>query len=258
MEILKSIGMTKVFGGKSNLTVAIDQLDLVIDSGEFVTIMGPSGSGKTTLFNLLSTIDQPTEGEIYIEGQKTTEMRNKALEKFRHNKIGFIFQNYHLLNTLTVYENIALPLTLRREKVGLIDGKVMAMAEKLSIENILKKYPYELSGGEKQRVAIGRALITDPAIVFADEPTGALDSKNAFNLLTLLKELNEKEKVTILMVTHDPFAASFGTRAVFLKDGKFYNTLYKGVEDKKTFFNKIVKVSTMLGGNFDVIEVSPS
>ena len=149
-------------------------------------------------------------------------------------------------------------LTLKKEKVVVIDEKVRNTAKKLFIDTLLKKYPYELSGGEKQRVAIGRALITDPAIVFADEPTGALDSKNAFQLLTLLKELNKKEKVTILMVTHDPFAASFGTRALFLKDGKFYNTLYKGNEDKKTFFNSIVKVSTMLGGNFDVIEVSSS
>ena len=213
--------------------------------------MGASGSGKTTLLNCISTIDRVTAGKIIINGNDITKLKGNKLNKFRRDELGFIFQDFNLLDTLTCYENIALALTIQKVKAKEIDRRIMEISEKLGVRNILNKYPYEISGGQKQRIASSRAIITNPKLVLADEPTGALDSKSARQLLENFKFLNENFDATILMVTHDAFTASYSDRILFIKDGKIFNELVKGEHTRKEFFEKIIEVQTLLGGELN-------
>ena len=239
----------KYYGNKDNVTKAIDNISLKVDEGEFVGIMGPSGSGKTTLLNCISTIDTVTTGNIIINGKDITKLKSKKLDKFRQNELGFIFQDFNLLDTLTAYENIALALTIKGEKTSKIDGKIKEVAKYLGIEAILNKYPYQMSGGQRQRVASARAIVTDPSLILADEPTGALDSKSARLLLERFESLNQDLNATILMVTHDSFTASYCDRILFIKDGKIFTELVRGTNTRRQFFNKILDVVALLGGD---------
>ncbi|WP_343101583.1 ABC transporter ATP-binding protein [Romboutsia sp. MSSM.1001216sp_RTP31141st1_G3_RTP31141_220114] len=248
-NILKVENIEKYYGNKDNITKAIDNISFRVDEGEFVGIMGPSGSGKTTLLNCISTIDNVSTGNIIINGQNITNLKSKKLDKFRQNELGFIFQDFNLLDTLTNYENIALALTIKGEKPSKIDSKVKEVAKYLEIEKALNKYPYQISGGQKQRVASARAIVTNPSLVLADEPTGALDSKSARLLLERFESLNEDLKTTILMVTHDAFTASYAHRILFIKDGKIFSELVRGSDTRKEFFNRIIEVITLLGGD---------
>ncbi|MCM1053602.1 MAG: ABC transporter ATP-binding protein [Ruminococcus sp.] len=250
-NILKLTGIEKYYGTKSSLTKAIDNISLEVDKGEFVAIMGASGSGKTTLLNVISTIDKVTSGHIYVGGRDITRLKGNDLNKFRREELGFIFQDFNLLDTLTAYENIALALSIQNVNVKEIDERVKKVASNLDIKNVLSKYPYEMSGGEKQRVASARAIITNPKLVLADEPTGALDSKSAKMLLDRFNYLNDELSTTILMVTHDAFTASYASRVIFIKDGKVFNELYKGDDSRKDFFDRIIDVVTMLGGDLN-------
>jgi putative ABC transport system ATP-binding protein len=211
--------------------------------------MGASGSGKTTLLNCISTIDRVTSGHIYLEGSDITELKGKALNRFRREKLGFIFQDFNLLDTMTAYENIALALSIQKAPASSIDSAVKTVARQLDIEDILKKYPYQMSGGQKQRVASARAIITNPRLVLADEPTGALDSKSSKMLLERFNYLNKDLKATIMMVTHDSFTASYASRILFIKDGKLFHEISRGEATRKQFFDKIIDVVTMLGGD---------
>ncbi len=253
-KILEVKQIEKYYGNKSNLTKAIDNISFDVNEGEFVGIMGASGSGKTTLLNCISTIDKVTAGNIIINGENITKLKGNKLNKFRREELGFIFQDFNLLDTLTVYENIALALTIQKAKPKEIDSRVKEIAQKLDIAEILNKYPYQISGGQKQRCASARAIITNPKLVLADEPTGALDSKSARQLLETFETLNNKLNATILMVTHDAFTASYANRILFIKDGKIFNELNKGNDTRKQFFEKIIEVQTLLGGDLnDVI-----
>lgn len=247
--ILKVENIEKYYGNRDNLTKAIDNINFQLCEGEFVGIMGPSGSGKTTLLNCISTIDNVTTGKIIIDGDDITRLKARKLDEFRQSKLGFIFQDFNLLDTLTAYENIALALTIKGEKTDKIDGKVKEVAGHLGIDHILQKYPYQISGGEKQRVASARAIVTGPSLVLADEPTGALDSKSSRLLLERFESLNNDLNTTILMVTHDAFTASYAHRILFIKDGKIFNELIRGKDSRKDFFNKIIEVITLLGGD---------
>lgn len=222
-----------------------------VEAGEFVAIMGASGSGKTTLLNCVSTIDKVSSGHIYVGGKDITTLKGNKLNEFRREELGFIFQDFNLLDTLTAYENVALALSIQNVPAKQIDAKVRAVAKELEIESVLKKYPYQMSGGQKQRVASARAIITDPKLVLADEPTGALDSKSAKLLLERFKHLNEDLMTTILMVTHDSFTASYAGRILFIKDGKVFHELRRGGDTRKEFFNKIIDVVTLLGGDLN-------
>ena len=253
-NVLEVKNIEKYYGNKSNLTKAIDGISFNVGEGEFVGIMGASGSGKTTLLNCISTIDRVTAGKIIINNQDITKLKGNKLNKFRREELGFIFQDFNLLDTLTAYENIALALTIQKVNSHEIDKKVKEIAQKLEISEILNKYPYQISGGQKQRVASARAIITNPKMVLADEPTGALDSKAARQLLETFEHLNQKLGATILMVTHDAFTASYAERMIFIKDGKIFNELVKGEDTRKQFFEKIIEVQTLLGGDLnDVI-----
>ncbi|WP_373600781.1 ABC transporter ATP-binding protein [Paraclostridium bifermentans] len=251
-NILNVKNIEKYYGNKDNVTKAIDNISFNVIEGEFVGIMGPSGSGKTTLLNCISTIDNVSSGNIIINDQDITRLKSRNLDKFRQNELGFIFQDFNLLDTLTAYENIALALTIKGEKPSLIDSKVKEVAKYLEIEKILNKYPYQISGGQKQRVASARAIVTNPSLVLADEPTGALDSKSARLLLERFESLNTDLKTTILMVTHDAFTASYAHRILFIKDGKIFNELVRGSDTRKEFFNRIIDVITLLGGDENV------
>lgn len=248
-NILTVNNIEKYYGGKSNITKAIDNISFTIDKGEFVGIMGPSGSGKTTLLNCISAIDTVSTGNIIINGHDITKLKSKKLENFRENELGFIFQDFNLLDTLTAYENIALALTIQGKKPKEIDSLIKGIVENLGISSILNKYPYEMSGGQKQRVASARAIVTNPSLILADEPTGALDSKSSRLLLDSFENLNEKLKATILMVTHDAFTASYAHRILFIKDGKIFNELIRGNDSRKEFFDRIIEVITILGGD---------
>lgn len=248
-NILTVNNIEKYYGGKSNITKAIDNISFTIDKGEFVGIMGPSSSGKTTLLNCISTIDTVTTGNIIINGYDITKLKSKKLENFRKNELGFIFQDFNLLDTLTAYENIALALTIQGKKPKEIDSLIKGIVENLGISSILNKYPYEMSGGQKQRVASARAIVTNPSLILADEPTGALDSKSSRLLLDSFENLNERLKATILMVTHDAFTASYAHRILFIKDGKIFNELIRGNDSRKEFFDRIIEVITILGGD---------
>ena len=228
---------------------AADHISMQIHKGEFVAIMGASGSGKTTLLNVISTIDRVTSGHIQIGHQEITTLKGARLNQFRREKLGFIFQDFNLLDTLTAYENIALALQIQGMKAGVIDAKIQQVASQLDITEVLNKYPYEMSGGQKQRVASARALITQPELVLADEPTGALDSRSSKYLLECFQHLNKQLQATILMVTHDAFSASYASRVLFIKDGKLFNELRRGEMSRKTFFNQIIDVVSLLGGD---------
>lgn len=250
-NILKVDKIEKYYGSRSSLTKAIDNLSFEVDKGEFVAIMGASGSGKTTLLNVISTIDRVTSGHIYVDGEDITKLKGNQLNKFRREELGFIFQDFNLLDTLTAYENIALALSIQNANVSEIEEKIKKVADELDIKDILKKYPYQMSGGQKQRVASARAIITDPKLILADEPTGALDSKSAKMLLEKFNHLNEELSATILMVTHDAFTASYAQRVVFIKDGKIFKEIHKGNDSRKEFFDKIIDVVTLLGGDLN-------
>ena len=247
-EILSVSELKKVYGKGGAVTHALDGVSLSLEAGEFVGVMGPSGSGKTTLLNCVSTIDRPTSGSIVIDGKELTRLKGKALAKFRRERLGFIFQDCNLLDTLTAYENIALSLSIIRAPAQRIDKRVREMADLLGIADCLNKYPYQMSGGQQQRCAAARAMVTRPALVLADEPTGALDSKSSQLLLDRLDELNRELGATILMVTHDAFTASCCRRVVFLRDGRLFLELHRGNDSRKTFFQKIIRVVTEMGG----------
>ncbi|MBN2981671.1 ATP-binding cassette domain-containing protein [Cohnella algarum] len=246
--ILEANKIYKSYGNKFNRQEVLKGIDLQVDKGEFVGIMGPSGSGKTTLLNVLSSIDKVSLGSIKIEGKTFTEMKEKELAEFRKRHLGFIFQDYNLLDTLTVKENVLLPLSIQNVPKKEADAKFKRIATDLGIFELKDKYPNEISGGQKQRTSAARAFIHDPGIIFADEPTGALDSKSASDLLNKLSELNRKIQSTIVMVTHDPVAASFCSRVVFIKDGQIYTQLIKGEETRQDFFNGIMRTQGVLGG----------
>lgn len=250
-NILEIKNLQKYYGNKGNITKAINNISFEVSEGEFIGIMGASGSGKTTLLNCIATIDNATAGHINIDGKDITEMKKKDLAKFRREKLGFIFQDFNLLDTLTAYDNIALALTILKTPVKKIDEKIRRIASLLNIEEVLNKYPYQMSGGQKQRVAAARAIVTNPKLILADEPTGALDSKSASMLLESIEMLNSKENATILMVTHDAFSASYCKRIFFLKDGKVFNELVRGNESRKEFFNRIIEVVSLIGGDLD-------
>ena len=253
-NILTIENISKYYGNKSNLTKAISNISMNVDKGEFIAIMGASGSGKTTLLNVISTIDKVTSGHIYIEGQDITKLKGNDLNRFRREELGFIFQDFNLLDTLTAYENIALALQIQNFKAKAIEKQIKVVARKLDIEDILNKYPYEMYGGQKQRVASARAIVTNPKIVLADEPTGALDSKSSKMLLERLQRLNQDYQTTILMVTHDAFSASYASKVIFIKDGKVFNQFNRGEATRKQFFDKIIDVVSLLGGDVsDVI-----
>ncbi len=250
-NILKIDKIEKYYGSRSSLTKAIDNISFDVEKGEFVAIMGASGSGKTTLLNCISTIDKVTSGHIYVSDKDITKLKGNSLNKFRRESLGFIFQDFNLLDTLTAYENIALSLTIQNTDIKLLDEKIKKVAKELDIVNILNKYPYQMSGGQKQRVASARAIITEPKLVLADEPTGALDSKSSKMLLEKFNYLNKELKATILMVTHDAFTASYSSRVIFIKDGKIFNEINKGNKTRKEFFDNIIDVVTLLGGDMN-------
>ncbi len=229
-------------------TLALDDVSFLVEAGEYVGIMGPSGSGKSTLLNCIAAIDTPTAGRISIDGQDVTKLNAKELSTFRRDRLGFVFQDSNLLDTLTAFENIALALTIKKVAAGEIDSRVRAVAEQLSISDTLGKYPYQLSGGQKQRVAAARATVGHPSLILADEPTGALDSKSAAQLLDSFDLLNSLG-ATLLMVTHDPVTASYCGRIVFIKDGKLWGQLQRGHKDRTAFFGEIVAITSRIGGD---------
>ena len=250
-NVLKIEKIEKYYGSRSSLTKAIDNISFEVGKGEFVAIMGSSGSGKTTLLNCISTIDKVTAGHIYVDGNDITKLKGNDLNKFRREELGFVFQDFNLLDTLTAYENIALSLSIQNIHAKEIDERIKKVTRELNIENILDKYPYQMSGGEKQRVASARAIITNPKLILADEPTGALDSRSAKMLLEKFNYLNENIEATILMVTHYAFTASYASRVIFIKDGKIFNEIYRGNASRKEFFDKIIDVVTLLGGDLN-------
>ncbi|AME07724.1 ABC transporter ATP-binding protein [Bacillus siamensis] len=246
--ILEAGNIRKNYGNKLNKQEVLKGIDLQIQKGEFVSIMGPSGSGKTTLLNVLSSIDKVSAGTIRLNETEITSMKEKQLAEFRKRHLGFIFQDYNLLDTLTVKENILLPLSITKMPKKEADRRFAETAEELGIYELRDKYPSEISGGQKQRTSAARAVIHEPGIIFADEPTGALDSKAASDLLNKLSRLNQKRRATIVMVTHDPVAASYSGRVVFIKDGRVYTQLNKGGQDRPDFFQDIMKTQGVLGG----------
>lgn len=248
-KIVEIKNLVKSYGGKDYQTKVLKNINLDIYENDFIAIMGPSGAGKSTLLNMLSTLDKPTRGEIIIDGEDITKVNNKRLSKIRQEKIGFIFQDYNLLDTMTLQDNIALPLSLNGVDSKTCLEKTNSLANLFGLKNHLKKYPYQLSGGQKQRGATCRALISNPEIIFADEPTGALDSKSSKDLLECLKMVNDQEKATILMVTHDAFSASYAKDVYILSDGMIKCKLTKG-NDRKEFYDRIIDMQTSMGSDF--------
>ncbi|MEL7656289.1 MAG: ABC transporter ATP-binding protein [Bacillota bacterium] len=249
MQILKVENISKIYGTKknSNKYTALKNISFEVKQGDFIGVMGASGSGKTTLLNILGSLDKPTTGRFMMNGNEIGKLDKNELAKHRMENIGFIFQDYNLLETMTLKENIILPLALMGKDVKTIEAKLSDLAEKMGIAHVIGKYPYEVSGGEQQRAAACRALINNPKMILADEPTGNLDSKSGKDLLNLLTYINTEYKATILMVTHDVFAASYCQKILFIRDGEIYNELYAG-SDKKQFFDSIIDVMSMLGG----------
>ena len=247
--ILQVEHLVREYGGKGSLTRAIDDVSFEVEQGEFVGIMGASGSGKSTLLNCVSTIDSPTSGKIRVEGKEVTRLKPKQVSRFRRERLGFVFQDCNLLDTLTAFENIALALTIRGTAPGLVEKKVKETAQLLEIADCMEKYPYQMSGGQRQRTAAARAIVTGPALVLADEPTGALDSKSAKLLLDRFEALNRQREATILMVTHDAFTASYCHRILFLQDGAVLTQLERGERSRRDFFRQIIDVVTRLGGD---------
>lgn len=250
-KILELNDVEKYYGNKGNITKALDKVSFTVEKGEMIAIMGASGSGKTTLLNCISTIDRVTSGMINVNGTEITKLRGNKLNTFRREKLGFIFQDFNLLDTLTGYENIALALSIQNVPVKEIDVRINEIAKTLNITDVLGKYTYEMSGGQKQRIACARALITNPELILADEPTGALDSKSSRELLLSMDKMNKELGATILMVTHDAFTASYASRVIFIKDGRIFNEIRRGDAGRKEFFEKIIEVVTMLGGDLN-------
>lgn len=246
--ILEVRHVEKVYGSRNNVTRALNDVSFRVEKGEFVGIMGASGSGKSTLLNCVSTIDSVTSGSVVINGADVTRMRSDKLTRFRREQLGFIFQDSNLLDTLTARENIALPLTIARVSAKETLSRVDQVSRRLNISGVLEKYPYQMSGGQQQRVAAARALVTDPALILADEPTGALDSKNARLLLESFEEMNRSYHATVLMVTHDSFAASYTDRVLFIRDGSIFTELRRGAGERREFFDRIMEVVAMMGG----------
>ena len=246
--VLNVVNLEKFYKNKGSITKAVNHIGFEVEEGEYMGIMGASGSGKTSLLNCISTIDQATAGQIYVNGTDVTKMNEKSLARFRREQLGFIFQDFNLLDTLTGRDNIALALAIIGEKPKAIDRKVDDVAAALGIRDIIDKYPYEMSGGQRQRIACARAIVTRPSLILADEPTGALDSKSAGMFLESLGMLNERMKATILMVTHDAYTASHCRRILFLKDGKIFSELIRGSDTRKEFFDRIMQVVSLLGG----------
>ena len=250
-EVLRINKVEKYYGSRSSLTKALNNISFEVVKGEFVAIMGASGSGKTTLLNCISTIDRLSSGHMFVAGEDITKLKGNDLNRFRREELGFIFQDFSLLDTMTAYENIVLALAIQNRRLSEIEEKVGRVADELGIKEVLEKYPYQMSGGQKQRVAAARAIVTDPKLILADEPTGALDSKSARMLLERIAYLNQNLDATILMVTHDAFTASYATRVIFIKDGKLFNEIRRGKKDRKAFFDQIIDVVTVLGGNLN-------
>lgn len=248
VPVLEVNHVEKVYGSRNNVTRALADVSFAVDKGEFVGIMGASGSGKSTLLNCVSTIDTVTSGNVVINGADVTRMKHAKLTRFRREQLGFIFQDSNLLDTLTARENIALPLTIARVPAKETLARVEQVAQRLDIAGVLDKYPYQMSGGQQQRVAAARALVTDPAIILADEPTGALDSKNARLLLESIETMNRQYQATVLMVTHDSFAASYANRVLFIRDGRIFTELRRGDSPRREFFDRIMEVVAMMGG----------
>lgn len=246
--ILELEQIQKYYGNEGNITKAIKDISFAVEEGEFLGVMGASGSGKTTLLNCISTIDTVSAGHIRLEGTDITEMNPKMLARFRRENLGFVFQDFNLLDTLTISENIALALAINKVPAKEVEQRILEMAKRLNISDILSKYPYQVSGGQKQRCACARALINDPKLLLADEPTGALDSHSAQMLLSTMQSINEQLGATIIMVTHDAFTASYASRILFLQDGEIFTELYKGSDSRSSFFDKILNVLTMIGG----------
>lgn len=247
-SILRLEHIQKYYGDQGNLTKALNEISFSVCEGEFVGIMGASGSGKTTLLNCISTIDTVSAGHIYLDGTDVTELKEKDLARFRRENLGFVFQDFHLLDTLTISENIALALTINQVPVEQIGAKVAKIAGTLNITDILDKYPYQVSGGQKQRCACARAIVNQPRLILADEPTGSLDSHSSQMLLSTIQRINEQLGATILMVTHDAFSASYANRILFLRDGTIFTEILKGSDPRRVFFEKILDVLTMMGG----------
>lgn len=251
MSVLKAQGLGKIYSSKGNVVYkALEDINLEVEAGEFVGVMGPSGSGKTTLLNLLATIDRPTSGAIEINGVNPTKLTDNKLALFRRRELGFVFQDFNLLDTLSMKDNIILPLVLEGMAPRQIEQRLAPIVDMLGIAAIMDKRTYEVSGGQKQRAAIARAIIHEPSLVLADELTGNLDSKSARDVMDALKDMNEKLKATVLMVTHDPFSASYCQRIVFIKDGKFFSEIRRG-GNRQAFFQQILDALSVLGGNFD-------
>ena len=254
-NVLVARNLKKVYGSRGNVYTALNDINLEIKEGEFIGIMGPSGAGKTTLLNIISTIDKPTSGVVTIDKEDLAKMSEDNLASFRRDKLGFIFQDFNLLDTLTLKENVVLPLALARVNIKDIEARASIIGTTLGIKDIFNKYPYEVSGGQKQRAAAARAIVTKPKLILADEPTGALDSKSSTELLQALSDLNQVQKATIMMVTHDAFAASYCKRIIFIKDGSLFTEIVKGTATRKDFFRKILDVLTALGGNLNEITI---
>lgn len=246
-EILKIKDISKDYGIKGFKTNVLKNISLRVFQGDFIAIMGPSGAGKTTLLNIMSTLDKQTSGEVILDGIDVSKIKNKELSKLRREKIGFIFQEYNLLDNMTLMNNIALPLALGKKRSKEIEDQVVAIAKKFGLENHLEKYPYQLSGGQKQRGAAARSLITNPSVIFADEPTGSLDSKSAYELLESLEKVNEENNATIIMITHDPLTASYANEVYMINDGTIKCKLNKG-NDRKEFYSKIMDMLAAMGG----------
>lgn len=249
MYVLETKGLSKIYGskGKGLAVKALDNFNMTVKEGEFLGVMGPSGSGKTTLLNILATIDSPSSGEVHINGKNPHKLDKDRLALFRRKNLGFVFQDFNLLDTLSVKENIILPLVLDGVNSSVIEKKVGELARVLDIENILHKRTYEISGGQQQRTACARALINDPSIILADEPTGNLDSKASNDLMEALERINKERGATIVMVTHDAFAASYCRRILYLKDGKIHARLDKD-STRKEFFRRIIDFVGSMGG----------
>lgn len=248
-KILKLKEITKYYGSNNVITKALNGINLEVLNGEFVVIMGASGSGKSTLLNLVSTIDTSTSGSLEVEGINITKLKEKDLYSFRRDKLGFVFQDYNLLDNLNIFENISLPLKLKKLDKEEIKTKVDEVIKTLNIEYLINKFPTQLSGGEKQRVAIARAIITNPSLILADEPTGALDSVNSYNIMKVFKEINENLKSTILLVTHDASVGAYASRVVFLQDGKIFSEIYRGNRNNNDMYDEIQKNISSLGVN---------
>lgn len=251
-SVLEVKNAVKYYNSGANTVKAVDNISFSVEKGEFVSIMGTSGSGKSTLLSIISTIESVSSGDILIDGKNIAEMKEDERSDFRRDKLGFIFQSYNLLDTLTIGENIALPLNLKNISAEETAEKVKAVTRKLGIEDLTDKFPNELSGGQCQRAACARALIAEPSLIMADEPTGALDSGNSQKFMNTLQSMNKNDKVTILMVTHDPVVGSYADRVMFLRDGKIWNEIFKGDRQRKDFYDEIIAVTSSAGGDNNV------